>query len=282
MTQGSTKGVPIDTDPTLAANSNQLVCSQAAIKTYVDASVAAGDLPPTATANQVLLSQSLADPVWSTSTYPATNAINTLLYASSANVMSALATANSSVLVTSAGGVPSLSTALPPGLTATNMSLTTPTLGAATATSLTFSPTTGGIIGTTTNDNASAGTVGELISSSVLAASSISLTTATAANVTSISLTAGDWDVCGNVFISLSVLGSVARCWISSTSASAPDNSLLSFIGTVPATSTNSGMNAPNIRFSLSGTTTIYLSCSATFASGTGSASGNIIARRAR
>jgi len=46
--------------------------------------------------------------LYSTSTYPDTNAINTLLYASSANVMAALATANSGVLITSAAGVPSI------------------------------------------------------------------------------------------------------------------------------------------------------------------------------
>ena len=74
-------------------------------------------LAGTATANQLLLSGSSTTPAWSTSTYPATNAINTLLYASAANVMSALATANSGVLVTSAGGVPSISTTLPSGLT---------------------------------------------------------------------------------------------------------------------------------------------------------------------
>lgn len=39
MTQGTTKGVPIDTDGTLSANSNQLVASQAATKTYVDARI---------------------------------------------------------------------------------------------------------------------------------------------------------------------------------------------------------------------------------------------------
>lgn len=49
-------------------------------------------------------------PAFSTSTYPSTNAANTLLYASSANTMSALATANSGVLVTSSGGVPSIGT----------------------------------------------------------------------------------------------------------------------------------------------------------------------------
>lgn len=45
--------------------------------------------------------------VATTSTYPNTNAINTLLYASAANVMSALATGNNGVLITSASGVPS-------------------------------------------------------------------------------------------------------------------------------------------------------------------------------
>lgn len=50
-------------------------------------------------------------------TYPTTTAINTLLYASAANVESALATANSGVLITSSGGVPSIASTLPSGLT---------------------------------------------------------------------------------------------------------------------------------------------------------------------
>lgn len=53
-------------------------------------------------------------------------------YASSGSVLSGLATANSGVLVTSAGGVPSISTTLPSGLSATGMSLTTPTIAGAT------------------------------------------------------------------------------------------------------------------------------------------------------
>lgn len=113
MAQGTTKGVPIDTDPTLAANSNQLVASQAAVKTYVGVTIAGSALPVTSTANQILLSGNLSAPSWSTSTYPATNAANTLLYASSTNTMAALATANNSVLVTNGSGVPSLSTSLP-------------------------------------------------------------------------------------------------------------------------------------------------------------------------
>jgi len=70
-------------------------------------------LSGTATAGQILQSGSSAAPSWSTTTYPATNAANTLLYASSANTMAALATANSGVLITSAGGVPSISSTLP-------------------------------------------------------------------------------------------------------------------------------------------------------------------------
>jgi hypothetical protein len=39
MAQGTTKGVPIDTDPTLAADSDLLVPSQKAVKTYADTKV---------------------------------------------------------------------------------------------------------------------------------------------------------------------------------------------------------------------------------------------------
>lgn len=95
-------------------------------------------LSGTATANQVLLSGSSAAPAWSTATYPATTTINQILYSSAANTVTGLATANSSVLVTNGSGVPSLSTTLPSGLAATNMTLTTPTLGVASATSINF------------------------------------------------------------------------------------------------------------------------------------------------
>lgn len=99
-------------------------------------------LAGTATAGQLLTSGSSTTPAWSTSTYPLTNAVNTLLYASSANTMAALATANSSVLVTSAGGVPSLSTTLP------NINLGTPT--ALVLTNATGLPVAGGGTGIAT------------------------------------------------------------------------------------------------------------------------------------
>ncbi len=55
---------------------------------------------------QLFQSGGAGAPNWTTSTYPLTNAINTLLYASSANVMAALATANSGILATTSTGVP--------------------------------------------------------------------------------------------------------------------------------------------------------------------------------
>jgi len=101
-------------------------------------------LAGTATANQMLLSGASGAPAWSTVTHPATTTINQILYSSAANVISGLATLNSGVLVTSAGGVPSISTTLPSGIAATNMNLTTPTLGVASATSINFG---GGALG---------------------------------------------------------------------------------------------------------------------------------------
>lgn len=70
-------------------------------------------LSGTATANQMLLSGSSTTPAWSTATHPATTTINQILYSSSANVIAGLATANSGVLITSAGGVPSISSTIP-------------------------------------------------------------------------------------------------------------------------------------------------------------------------
>ena len=75
--------------------------------------------------------QSNGSNVWSfsTATYPTTTTANQILYSSAANTVTGLATANSGVLVTNGSGVPSISTTLPSGLAATNLTLTTPVLG---------------------------------------------------------------------------------------------------------------------------------------------------------
>jgi len=63
------------------------------------------------TVGQILRSDG-TDLVYTTATYPTTTAVSTILYSSAANVISALATANNGILVTSATGVPSISAQL--------------------------------------------------------------------------------------------------------------------------------------------------------------------------
>lgn len=80
-------------------------------------------LAGTATARQMLQSGTSTTPAWSTTTWPATTTINRLLYSSAANVISDLATANSSLLVTDSGGIPSLSTTVPNGVVGTTQAV---------------------------------------------------------------------------------------------------------------------------------------------------------------
>jgi len=187
-------------------------------------------------------------------------------YATTGTAVSGLTSANNGILVTNGSGVPSIGNTVGAGLTMP---------------SITFNSTTG-VVGTTTNNNAAAGSVGEVISSQVLFASGVSLTSNTPANVTSISLTAGDWDVYGNVFCTFSTLGLNVVGWISATSAVQPNLSLVAQVGISPAGLTNNGLSVPYVRVSVASTTTYYLSGYATFATGTASMAGGIFARRAR
>ncbi len=339
------------------------------------------------TTGNLLQSNANTNSSWTTSTYPASNNINTLLYASSANVMAALPTANNSVLVTSAGGVPSLSTTLPSGIAATNMALTTPSVttaindsngnailgitpsasavnnfritnapttgqpnlfvsgsdtnipmgiltkgtgninfysnsgsnqtfaifGSTTSVNLisvtpantTFSPIiaalgsdtnialtlngqgTGGVAikGTTiaTPANAAAGYVGEIIKSVIASGSAVTATSNAASNVTSIALTAGDWDVWGNVTaVTVGTTPSKFIGWTSSSSATTPDTSLTAGqSGTTVAI--GSGASVPQQQYNVgSGGLTVFLSCLLGNVSGNGTASGGIYARRVR
>lgn len=67
--------------------------------------------PNSATSTGTILRATGTNWAATTSTYPDTNAISTLLYASAANVLSALATANSGILATNGSGVPSITAA---------------------------------------------------------------------------------------------------------------------------------------------------------------------------
>lgn len=160
-------------------------------------------------------------------------------------------------------------------------------LGNITATSITFNPSTGGIVGTTTNDSAAAGFVGEYISSSISSGSSVALTNAIVSNVTSISLSAGDWDVHANVayFIAATTVNSARYASISTTSATLTaipnGGAYLQNQGSVTGSAV---WTAPvgMTRMSLAATTTVYLVARADFTTSTCSAYGFIGARRVR
>ena len=143
-------------------------------------------------------------------------------------------------------------------------------------------------VGTATNNNAAAGSIGEYVESEILVGGSVvALTTATAANVTSISLTAGDWDVWGNVGFTLNAATTMTTiiAWVSLTSAALPANPNKggqAYINTTFTTGGGQLLGIPGRRFSLASTTTIYLSTQASFAVNTCSAFGSICARRVR
>ena len=167
----------------------------------------------------------------------------------------------------------------------TSPTFITPVLGAATATSVAFSPTTGGLIGTTAADNASAGTVGEFISSQITAASPVSYTTSgTVQNLTSISLTAGDWDVWGNIYYTPAGSTVLQRCLtaINTTTHTLPDNSLVTDISLPVGTGVPFGTTAPMQRINVSGAATAYMIADALFTTSTLTMCGIICARRVR
>jgi hypothetical protein len=169
--------------------------------------------------------------------------------------------------------------------TITNPILNDPTLtNASSTTELKFTNTTLGVSGTTTNNNAAAGITGEFKSSVVLAASPVALADNIAANVTSISLTAGDWDVWGNIRLNGSTFNmDGAGVWSSTVSAVQPTTEKVNAFDVDVGNELEAwGSSIPYQRISISSTTTVYLSVQCGFSTGTVSASGQIFARRAR
>ena len=144
------------------------------------------------------------------------------------------------------------------------------------------------LLGTTTNDNATAGNVGEEMTSSIVVGSAVSLTTATPANVTSLSLTAGDWDVCGATVLfnaGASTVTTSEIAGISTTSATLPTAPAGGY--TVDQGISITGNTLPSLtlgcqRESLASTTTVYLVAQAAFTVSTNSAYGKLRARRVR
>jgi hypothetical protein len=154
--------------------------------------------------------------------------------------------------------------------------------------SVTFSPTTKGIVGTPTNNNAAASYVGEFISSNIGIGTPVAVTSTVCVNITSISLTAGDWDVFGTVY-TLPAAGTTTSAYsaaINTVSAtlpgSGPNNAFVNFTNIAAAANLTLGFPVGSCRISLAGTTTVYLVTTLVFAVSTMGAYGWIGARRMR
>jgi hypothetical protein len=140
------------------------------------------------------------------------------------------------------------------------------------------------LAGTTTNDDAAAGDVGEYVESVIVFGSAVSLVDSVSANLTSISLTAGDWDVEGNV-IFFSAAGTVTQseAGISIVSATQPGSALRAYSGVQHIVASYSdSILPPKTRISIAGTTTVFLVATCTFSAGTIQVFGSMSARRVR
>jgi len=210
-------------------------------------------------------------------TYPATGALNTVPVVTSADT---------AVTYTATTGTGNIARAASPTFTGTAVFATiNPTTISGNTTIQ--RPVT--IQGSSTNDSAAAGIIGETVTSVIPFASATALSTSVVKNVTSISLTAGDWDVRGIAQISVSSLAAntftTITADISTTSATATsDGQQAKSIATAGTSALSNIISAqlPPRRLSLASTTTVYLVASAVFASGTESAYGYIEARRMR
>lgn len=152
---------------------------------------------------------------------------------------------------------------------------------------LAFSPTTKGITGTTTNDAAAAGVVGEYTSARDSGGQN-SPATANWGDASSLSLTAGDWDVTGTVYWNRA--GSTwteANIGMSTTSGNSTTGLNIGdnyFVASAPAATLvdSYSLYVPAYRYSLSATTTVYLKVMSRFTVGTPGYYYRISARRIR
>jgi hypothetical protein len=125
--------------------------------------------------------------------------------------------------------------------------------------------------GVTDGSNAPAGQIGEYLTAT---ASGIGLTSNVAANVVSLDLTAGDWDVSGNVAFS-------AGAGTHTLFAAGIDSLDTQTMGTFPGGAITQGISTSTRRYNGTATVTVWLVALASF-SGTVTASGTIRARRMR
>ncbi len=167
--------------------------------------------------------------------------------------------------------------------------------------------------GTTTNDLAVAGSIGEYVvgrtdalalqtaTASVTAGGNVVtsaplLTTNIPSNLTQLLLTAGDWDCRGQsqLGVSGSASATVFSAWTSTAVASSappipsnlqdgvPTNPSFVALQAAAVVSPLWALGVPSVRYSLAASTSIYLNTMATFSAGTMTGMGNLACRRVR
>ncbi len=166
-------------------------------------------------------------------------------------------------------------------------------LGFLTATTVTRFPA-GQLPGSLTSDAATAGNVGEFLSTTRTVASALNVTTDVATTVASLSLSAGDWNVwsvigfTGGVTTKVFYMaGSVsATTAVLSTTvgegSSLPGFGLSAFTTSTTTIAVTPAVPVGPVRKSLSGTTSIFLTAQMGYTTSTAAAWGSISARRVR
>ena len=148
--------------------------------------------------------------------------------------------------------------------------------------------------GVSDGSSASVGLVGEYMSAVIASGSALALTTATARTIASLVLTAGDWDVAGELWFTpaATTTATALAAGIGTTANAVPaapaDNAARASVSATSASSMNNTGIANTVlacgpcRMSLAATTTVYIAALATFAVSTLSGYGRIRARRLR
>jgi hypothetical protein len=139
------------------------------------------------------------------------------------------------------------------------------------------------LVGVINASVAPAGIVGQLISTNVAIGSAVAMTSAQATNVTWITLPPGDWDVSGNV--NITVGGSVCinySAGISTTSATLPTDGTEINVVASTAYLTNGSMALTTKVVNVATTTKVYLVAWTVYTGSVNSGYGSLTARRVR
>ena len=149
-----------------------------------------------------------------------------------------------------------------------------------------------GIVGTTTNNNVQAGSVGEFVSNTIVFNSLVSLSNGTAKTIATIPLTAGDWEVSAQITFTGGATTTVtdAAGGISTTANTLPvfsagdtnRNDIVPLSASFATSTALIGCPVGPWRVSIAANTTVHMVAQLFFGVSTAAAYGTIRARRVR